>query len=149
VAIPPFTISHGCVETSFRKLASHELRWSRTVRAVDPAGHLGSALSHPFALALLAAALMGFSARSVGLATAALLSRLILKLWTDHFLRRINLRDVWLLPVCDLMQFGIYVWSFFSARVTWRGVRFDVSSEGLLSSVENRDRGARFWLIRP
>jgi ceramide glucosyltransferase len=149
VAIPPFTISHGCVETSFKQLASHELRWSRTVRAVDPAGHLGSTLSHPFALALLAAALTGFSARSVGLAAAAFLSRLILKLWTDHLLQRRNLREVGLLPVCDLMQFGIYVSSFFLARVTWRGVRFDVSSDGLLSSVESRHRGAKFWLIRP
>jgi ceramide glucosyltransferase len=135
VAIPSFTISHGCAETSFRKLAAHELRWSRTIRAVDPAGHLGSAFSHPFALALLAAALTGFTARSLGLAAAALLSRVILKLWTDHLLRRINLRDVGLLPVCDLILFGIYVASFCSARVTWRGVRFDVSSDGLLSSL--------------
>ena len=44
VSIPPFTVAHACVETSARQLIAHELRWSRTIRRVDPLGHLGSAL---------------------------------------------------------------------------------------------------------
>ncbi|MBB5460099.1 ceramide glucosyltransferase [Paraburkholderia sp. Cpub6] len=40
VAIPPFSVSHACVETSVTSLLSHELRWSRSIRSIDPTGHL-------------------------------------------------------------------------------------------------------------
>jgi len=135
VVIPPFVIAHGCVESSFPQLISHELRWSRTIRAVDPAGHLGSVLAHPFALALLAAVVSGFAGWSVALLAAAFLARVALKLWSDYVVQPQNWRDLWLLPLCDLVLFAILVASFFSAKVTWRGHEFEVSADGLLSAV--------------
>ena len=36
------------------KFVAHELRWSRTIRAVDRLGHLGSAQMHPIPFAILA-----------------------------------------------------------------------------------------------
>jgi len=135
VSIPPFTISHACGETSFTKLVSHELRWSRTIRTIDKAGHLGSALSHPLAFALLAVFLSGFAAWSLRLAVAALIVRLALKLWSDHALRQPQ-RDLWLLPFCDLLSFAILVASFFSPRVTWRGYNFNVNRNGRLAPID-------------
>jgi ceramide glucosyltransferase len=55
VAIPGFTIGHACQEDSFASLWFHELRWARTVRAVDPAGFAGMIITHPLVLALLGA----------------------------------------------------------------------------------------------
>ncbi len=80
VVIPPFTISHACVESSATQLIAHELRWSRTIRRIDPLGHLGSALIHPFAFALLAVAFSGGAMWAWPLALAALCARLTLKL---------------------------------------------------------------------
>jgi ceramide glucosyltransferase len=134
VAIPPFVVSHACVEASLRRLVSHELRWSRTIRAVDPMGHLGSALIHPLAFALLAVVASGLSAWSWALAAAALIVRLALKLRTDHVLG-LGSRDLWLLPLWDLLSFPVFVASHCSGRVTWRGHSFDVDSEGMLSPV--------------
>jgi ceramide glucosyltransferase len=54
VVIPPFTVHHACVETTFSQLFAHELRWCRTIRAADRTGHLGAILMHPFPLALFA-----------------------------------------------------------------------------------------------
>jgi ceramide glucosyltransferase len=62
VVIPPFTISHACVESSALQLIAHELRWSRTIRSIDPLGHIGSALIHPLAFTLPAVAFSGGAA---------------------------------------------------------------------------------------
>jgi len=136
VVIPPFTVSHACVETSATKLIAHELRWSRTIRIIDPIGHLGSALTHPLAFALLAVALSGGAAWAWPLAAAALLARLALKVQSDHALQQAR-RDLWLLPFWDIVSFWIFVASFFSKRVIWRGFSFKVDGDGLLSPVQD------------
>jgi len=33
-------------------------------------------------------------------------------------------RDLWLLPLRDLVGFGVWVWSFASHEIEWRGERF-------------------------
>jgi ceramide glucosyltransferase len=134
VAIPPFAISHACVENSLGRLVSHELRWSRTIRAVDPRGHLGSALAHPFALSLLAVLLSGGAAWSWLLAAAALVARLALKLTVDRALR-LPIRDLWLLPAWDLLALPIFVATYFSGRVKWRGFEYKVDARGRLTQL--------------
>ncbi|MEW9586294.1 bacteriohopanetetrol glucosamine biosynthesis glycosyltransferase HpnI [Paraburkholderia sp. DGU8] len=136
VAIPPFTVSHACGETSASRLIAHELRWSRTIRIIDPMGHLGSSLMHPLAFALLAVALSGGVVWAWPLVAAALLARLALKVQSDHALQQAH-RDLWLLPFWDIVSFSIFVASFFSTRVTWRGFSFKVDSDGLLSPVQD------------
>jgi ceramide glucosyltransferase len=34
------------------------------------------------------------------------------------------LRDLWLLPLRDFCAFGIWIWSFASNSITWRGEKF-------------------------
>jgi ceramide glucosyltransferase len=136
VVIPPFTVSHACVETSATKLIAHELRWSRTIRTIDPVGHLGSALIHPLAFALLAVVFSGAAAWAWPLALVALLARLALKVQSDHALRQ-PYRDLWLLPFWDIVSFSIFVASYFSTRVIWRGFSFKVDGNGLLSPVQD------------
>ena len=74
-----------------------EPRWSRTIRIIDPIGHLGSSLMHPLAFALLAVALSGGAAWAWPLAAAALLARLALKVQSDHALRPI-MSSITILP---------------------------------------------------
>jgi ceramide glucosyltransferase len=137
VAVPPFAVSHACVETSFTKLVAHELRWSRTIRCIDPLGHLGSALINPFAFAIFALALSGCAAWTLPLAVLALVVRLALQLRTDRALRQPH-RDPWLLPLWDLLSFAIFVTSLFGKRVIWRGFSFNVDGDGFLSLVEDQ-----------
>ena len=135
VVIPPFSISHACVETNVTSLISHELRWSRTIRSIDPAGHLGSALMHPFAFAMLAIVLSGAASWSCSLAAIALLARLWLKLRADKALRHAH-RGLWLLPIWDIALFLVFLASYSSTRVTWRGFTFHVDRNGMLRSTE-------------
>jgi len=136
VAIPPFAISHACDEASAAELVEHELRWSRTIRTIDPAGHLGSALMHPFAFAMLAVALSGAAAWSWPLAVVALLTRFWLKLRSDRALQQPH-HGLWLVPICDIAAFAIFLMSFLSTRISWRGFTFKVDGDGLLCPVQD------------
>ncbi|MGF6772302.1 ceramide glucosyltransferase [Paraburkholderia sp. GAS199] len=134
VVIPPFTIAHACVESSATQLIAHELRWSRTIRRIDPLGHLGSALIHPLAFALLAVAFSGGAVWAWPLVALAMGARLALKMLSDRALQQAR-RDLWLLPLWDIVSFAIFVASFWSSRVIWRGFCFDVDGDGLLSAA--------------
>lgn len=136
VVIPPFTISHACVESSATQLIAHELRWSRTIRRIDPLGHFGSALVHPLAFALLAVAFSGGALWAWPLALVAMGARLALKLLSDRELGQPQ-RDLWLLPLWDIVSFAIFVASFWSSRVVWRGFSFKVDGDGLLSAARD------------
>jgi ceramide glucosyltransferase len=136
VVIPPFTISHACVESSAMQLIAHELRWSRTIRGIDPLGHLGSALVHPLAFALLAVLFSGGAVWSWPLAVVAMCARLALKLLSDRALQQARC-DLWLLPLWDILSFAIFVASFWSSRVIWRGFSFKVDGDGLLSAAQD------------
>ncbi|RQR40501.1 bacteriohopanetetrol glucosamine biosynthesis glycosyltransferase HpnI [Burkholderia sp. Bp9142] len=132
VAIPPFVVGHACVEETFATLFAHELRWSRTIRAADRPGHAGSVLMHPLPLALLAVLLSGGAAAACWLTVAALVARALLVLRTIRA-ARVGMRGAIWLPFVDILQFVIFVSSFFSSQVIWRGTRFRVDREGMLS----------------
>lgn len=134
VVIPPFVVRHACVEDTFAKLVAHELRWSRTIRAVDRSGHMGSVLMHPFALAILAVLLSGGVSAAWWLSGTALLARAVLVARTDRATGDDGDNLLWL-PLWDIVQFMIYIASFWSSRVIWRGQCFRVDGSGLLSPV--------------
>ena len=134
VAIPPGVVAHACTERSFRELVHHELRWARTVRAVDPAGFAGSLLTHPLPLALLAACALGFTPLALGLVAFAALCRLVLQRAVDHTLKL--RRDSWWLALArDVLSFLIYIASFFVSVVRWRGRSYQVRADGTLVPV--------------
>ena len=55
VAIPPWTVDHRCTEQNASGLLRHELRWARTLRAVNPVGYTGLMVTYPLPFALLMA----------------------------------------------------------------------------------------------
>ncbi|KVG65268.1 bacteriohopanetetrol glucosamine biosynthesis glycosyltransferase HpnI [Burkholderia pseudomultivorans] len=132
VVIPPFVVGHACVEQTFATLYAHELRWSCTIRAADRLGHAGSVLMHPFPLALLTALLSGGTSAAWGLTVAALAARALLVLRTSRATGAGMRGAVWL-PLVDVVQFAVFVSSFFSSHVVWRGKRFRVDRQGRLS----------------
>ncbi len=132
VAIPPMVVAHHCAETSWRELLAHELRWSRTVRLIDPGGHAGSLVTYPTALALLTALGSGFPLWSIGLIFASLGARFCLKACLD---RATGARAGawWLMPIRDILSFGFFLASFAGNTVGWQGRRFRVGPDGVLT----------------
>ena len=65
LAIPAMGVGHTAAENSARDLLRHELRWTRTIRLVNPAGHLGSFVTHGFVFALMATLFLDANAVSL------------------------------------------------------------------------------------
>jgi ceramide glucosyltransferase len=130
VAIPPFSVGHVCTESSGGELWRHELRWARTIRAVDPAGYAGSALTHALPLALLGL-LLGGGGAALALAGTAIACRIVLCVRLERAFGLMP-HPYWLIPVRDLLSFAVFVTSFLGASVTWKGHDYRVTREGNL-----------------
>jgi ceramide glucosyltransferase len=131
VAVPPLIVTHVCAEQSAHELLLHEIRWARTIRAVDPLGYAGLAITHAFPLALLGVILGGLTP-AAGLVPVALACRFALQ---AELHRRFLLRDAyfWLGPIRDVLSFGVFVASFFGRRVEWRGRRYGLAADNRLA----------------
>ncbi|HZQ41469.1 MAG TPA: hypothetical protein VFA87_11760, partial [Rhizomicrobium sp.] len=103
-------------------------------RLVNPVGHLGSFVTHGFAFALMAAFLLHFNSASMVILGATLTSRMFLKARID-WLFGTYAGPFWLLPLRDLLSFGVFVASLFGERVHWRGTEFAVEPSGAMSQV--------------
>lgn len=131
VAIPAFTIGHTCVDTDLSGLWSHELRWNRTIRNVDPLGYAGSLVTHAFPLALIGALIPEAGELGLAVAALALACRVILCIRME---RAFGLapHPYWLLPIRDILSFMNFSWSFVSGAVTWKGHDYRVVADGTL-----------------
>jgi ceramide glucosyltransferase len=134
VAIPSATVMHVCTERSLRELFVHELRWARTLRAIDPPGYAGLAISHALPLAVLAAVLGGMTLASLVLIAAAVACRYNLQLAIDRILLR--QRFFWRGPLRDALSFATFVTSFFGNAVQWHGHRYRMRPESRIVKPE-------------
>jgi ceramide glucosyltransferase len=131
-AVPPMIVDHVCSEQTWRGLVRHEVRWTRTIRLIDPAGHAGSIVTHPLPFALAAAALNGLSAIWLGIIALVLVCRVLAPVQIGRMCGSGG-GPLWLTPFRDLLSFVIFLASFLPGRVTWRGQRFNVRSDGTLT----------------
>jgi ceramide glucosyltransferase len=134
LAIPAMGVGHTASEESVADLFRHELRWTRTIRMVDPAGHAGSIVTHGFAFALMSAVLLDFNTVSLVVLGLTLASRLFLKARIDGLFGTYA-GPYWLMPVRDLFSFVVFVASLFGETVHWRGTHFAVQASGAMSQV--------------
>jgi ceramide glucosyltransferase len=144
--IPHYEVAATVNEPTFLDLARHELRWMRTIRTVTPVGHALSFLTYVVPLALLAAAANDFAPWTLGLTALAIALRIALHYvvsqpaaWDPDRLAAQIPRPwylVWLVPVRDVLSFFMWVWSYMSRRVTWRGTELWVRRDGVLRTSE-------------
>ena len=134
VAIPAFLVDHGCSEASLSEVLAHEMRWAVTVRVIDPAGYIGSLVTHALVWALIGTALLAGGPIGWAVVALALASRLWLKWRIDHAAGASS-GPALLLPLRDIMSFAIFLGSLFARAVYWRGERFRVSSGRTMSPV--------------
>ena len=137
VVVSSMLVAHAFEERSPHEMVRHELRWARTIFAVDPVGYIASGLTHALPSALIGAALRGFD----GLGAAAILFALACRLFLKYrFTRQFELPDpnYALLLVRDILSFAIYLASFSSTKVAWRGQDFAVGRGGTLLATLSR-----------
>jgi ceramide glucosyltransferase len=125
--VPLTTVPEDQASALFR----HELRWARTIRALEPAAYAASVLQYPLAWALLTVLLAGGALWSIGLLVIAWVLRGVAGVTVDRALaphwageaaaRRAFRCPVWLLPIRDLLSVAVMVASYGGRHVHWRG----------------------------
>lgn len=125
--------------STMRDFLQHELRWAIGLRNVRPSGYAGLLLTFGFPWAILAAIV----APSRGVAGAFLASYLVLRLvlvWLVGIWGlndRVTRKSWWLVPLRDLLNFGVWVAGFFTNKITWRGLEYRVEKGLLIPSKPN------------
>lgn len=121
-------------EGSLRDLFVHELRWARTIRALEPVGFAASVLQYPLAWSVLAVVLSGAAPWSLGLFTLAWVLRAIAAIGVDSaFSDGETLAfscPVWLLPLRDILSVIVMMASYGGRRVIWRGHGLEADTPG-------------------
>jgi ceramide glucosyltransferase len=123
-----------CVlERSLGELIRHELRWLRTIRALNPLGYGFSFVTFGVPVAAVGALLTRGSLAALALLLVTVVARLLLHLKT----RRAGsaLQQLLLLPVRDLLSLALWSWSFVTRRVRWRDDDYLVARDGSVFPV--------------
>lgn len=117
----------------------HQLRWARTVRDARPGGYVGMIVTHGFAWALLNVVASGLSPASLWLLAMSFFLRLAQAMTVGAAVLgdRQVLASLWLLPLRDLVQMGIWIAGFAGNTIVWRGERFVLRKGKLLSKSAN------------
>jgi len=130
-AVPPVTIGHGCPERTGLQVASHELRWARTLRLIDPLSYAGSIILHPLPFALASLVLLRGTLWSWAVFAVVCGARMFVMRRIDRFAG--GTPGVWSLwPARDLLSVAIYLFAFLGKTVTWRGRTFRIDKSGRL-----------------
>lgn len=136
-------LSRYIVETmpapvELRSMLRHQIRWSRTIRASRPWGHLGMIVTHGTVWALLNAFLHGGAPLGMLLFLVTLIMRFTVA-WTvgvrylgDSILRR----NLWKLPARDLMSFYVWLMGLMGRKVEWRGRIYEIGRDGKMCPVK-------------
>ncbi len=123
---------------TLREYFLHERRWTIGLRNIRPWAHFGLLFSQGVFWTIVAALVAPTPAIAVGYVTAYL----VLRLWMawevgvrglqDPVLRR----NLHLVPVRDAIAVVVWLASFFSNRISWRGVEFTIRKGRLVPVVD-------------
>ncbi len=135
VAFTPDVAETLVNDASHAELFDHELRWSRTVRGLDPLGFVASVVSHPGPLTLLLLLRPGWIAVA-GILAPVLLRWLLVVIVSSKFGRADNLPrpGLFTLWLRDCYCFAVWAKAFGASKVAWRGQRLAVSQGDILAS---------------
>jgi ceramide glucosyltransferase len=123
-----------CVdERNLGELLRHELRWLRTIRAVQPVGHALSFITFGVPVAALGSLLAAGALPALTMLGITAAARLML----HSTVRKPGsaLSHLLILPLRDMLSFALWGWSFATSRVRWRDEHFQVTSDGSVHPV--------------
>jgi len=128
---------------TFREYLQHELRWTIGLRHIQPKGHLGLIFAQGLPWSIAAAAVAPSAVVAAGYLAAYVVLRSLMA-WTvgvwglrDPVVRR----RLWIVPLRDALAFPIWLASFASNRIRWRGLEFTIEKGRLVPVAPRSGRG--------
>jgi ceramide glucosyltransferase len=126
-----------CEEKNLSDFWHHQLRWARTYRTVRPIS-LATILMHGPCWALVLLATSRGSAAAWATLVLVLSARLAMSAAIVGRVLKMPemLKDLWLVPIKDLIMTGVWFGSLFSNKVKWAGRQFKVIRGGMMQEVK-------------
>jgi ceramide glucosyltransferase len=140
VKVLSYVIETQNPDLSLQDYLLHQLRWARASRICRPKAYLAYGITHALVYSLILCGASGAVPWTLGWLAATLTLRWTLAALSEWNCLRGHLRrnDFWLLPVKDLLYFGIWALSFLGDRVMWGGRQYSVSREGRLMIADKK-----------
>lgn len=138
VVLSDCVVDHVSAPDTMATMLKHQLRWGRSTRISRPWGYRGLILTYGTATSLLALLVWNFSGFVWWLLAVTMLVRFLPVFVVGVY----GLKDktlakfFWLVPLRDLITFGVWLASFVGNEIHWRGVNFRVLSDGKLTSPD-------------
>jgi len=148
VVLSDHVIDHCILNTKFRESLAHQWNWVKSTRFSRPIGHLGTGLTFGLPFGLLVFVGTPFIGKPwLGLVALAwtMLARVFQSLLVGWFVVKDKdaVRFAWIYPLRDLMGALLWVASYASRRVGWRGDFFELRKSGLVRLVHGAERRTR------
>ena len=137
VSLSPFVIDHHAYSIGFIHSFKHRLRWNRSSRFSRPLGYFGQGFTYgfPWAVALCLSAPSLLTASVLGTVLTLRLS--LAWLLGNHGLKdREVARNLWLVPVQDMLSFLTWVGGFLGREIVWRNQRYRLLEGGMFARIE-------------
>ena len=115
-SVPATTVAEHGVAALFR----HELRWARTIRAVEPLGFAVSAIQFPAFWGLLTVIMTGGKPWSLVLLATAIALRAAAGRSIERAIGAVP-TPLWLAPFRDVLSIAVLVSAYAGSEVAWRG----------------------------
>lgn len=137
VVLSKYLVNNMVEESNIKSLFSHELRWARTIRTVQPVGYTFSFVTHTIPLSILYCAI----SPSLALSAITIFTAFCLRL-RMHSVARQSL-DITgpatpiLVPLRDILSFLVWATSFFGRNVYWRQNNFSIQANGQMAIKES------------
>ncbi|MBM4439592.1 MAG: bacteriohopanetetrol glucosamine biosynthesis glycosyltransferase HpnI [Candidatus Rokubacteria bacterium] len=133
VVLSRYVVETRVVASGFAALFFHELRWSRTMRAVRPVGYFLAAITYGFGWAALALVASGFAWPAVAATALHGAARAAVHRAARRALGgRSRARLAWLLPARDALSIVLWAAAFTGRTVWWGRRRFSIDLSGRL-----------------
>lgn len=137
VVLSRYVVKNDVSEPTASDLWQHELRWHRTIRALQPFGYAFLFVTYPVPLALLAFAFARRRRRSGMLVALAVALRLALGRVASRTLG-VEPAPFWLVPVRDLLGVAVWFAGLRGTKVRWRGDDLAIATEDRLARPNTR-----------
>lgn len=137
VKVLPYVVETHNPDLSLHDYLVHQLRWARTYRVCRPRGYLAYGITHALVYSLGLIWATAWAPWALGWTAATLTLRWTLAGFSEWSCLRGRLarNDFWLLPLKDLLSFGLWALSFLGDRVTWGHRTYKVTPEGKLVTI--------------
>ncbi len=141
VHLSHFIVENIVEEASLKDLVSHELRWARTLRRVEPIGYAFTFLTDTMVISLIAALTIYLNTGLIEWALMPILVVMVARLFLHYRSASIagsnHAGSILLIPLRDLLTFCIRVLSFTGNSIQWRNNSFNVDQAGLIHTEQS------------